>query len=146
MIEGAFALGKTRIDHECDFCGEVIPSGTPVEDLYHEDFSFNRFTVDIKPLYIGKSFGRSYMHKNCKIINELCGKKDYFSSNFWVQRGVTEIIYHIRNIEIQISLFNGDGKESWNKAVEKDNEIYEFCRVNKLSMHPELSLKVLQEV
>ena len=66
-------MGKTRKDHRCSFCNGIIPKGTETADLDFDDYSYKTYTVDIKPLYTGRGFGRRYTHPDCAIIRELTG-------------------------------------------------------------------------
>jgi len=134
-------MGKTRKEHKCEFCGKVIPKGTDTSEIVILSAGGRR----LRRHTLGSHHGafshwgfRKYYHKDCYIIRELTGKRKA-DFDFWVQRTITSVIYHVGNTEIEIAL-----SEDWNKAVEKDNQIYEFARVNGLTIHPELDLKSMQ--
>lgn len=143
---------KTRKDHTCEFCGKIIPKGTPTAEIviisaggraphrhtlgsHHGAFSYWGF--------------RKYYHKDCYIASQIVKEPKPFALDFYVQRGITEVIYTIAGChEITIPLVSGNQhtRENWNKAVKKADEIYEFARRHGLSMYPEISLKNLQVV
>lgn len=82
-------MGRTRKDQRCSFCNEIIPKGTDTNNLDFEDYSYNTYTSDIRPLYTGKGFGRKYTHKDCAIIRELTGcfrKSSGWSYHFIIER------------------------------------------------------------
>ena len=138
---------RTRKEHRCEFCGKIIPKGTPTDSLVRITTRYNVYSPDIKPIYLGKAFRTRYWHKDCYIIQELVGKIDKFRSDFHVYRTLSKVVYLIRGVEIEIDLApkTQSFRERWNKIVKKSNEIYEFMRINGLLTYPELDLTRMED-
>ena len=144
-------MGKTRKDHKCEICGKIIPKGTDTSEIIIEAEGgrvSHRHTLGSHHGAFSYWGYRRYYHKDCKIIEEIAGKRDsLWHGVFFVQRGITEITYQIGEHEITVPLVKGNlySIENWNRAVKKDDEIYEFSRKNGLTTYPELKLKEMQE-
>ena len=143
-------MGKTRKEHKCEICGKIIPKGTPTDKIIIESAGgrvLHKHSLGSHHASYSYWGYRRYYHRDCYIMKELCEIKKPFYPDFFVQRTITSVVYNISGNEIEILLIdNPHTRENWNRAVEKDNEIYEFARKNGLLMYPELDLKRIQEV
>ena len=117
-------VDRTCRDYVCPVCGREIPRGTEASELVIESLGASmghggapgRGEGSAAPKY------RRVYHKDCAMTEGLASKRCRWSRDLWVQRGVTEVIYHIGGREeVRIPLLPGDqlDPEAWERAVKK---------------------------
>ncbi|MEM2529611.1 MAG: hypothetical protein QXL32_00620 [Candidatus Bathyarchaeia archaeon] len=116
-------MDRTCRDYVCPVCGKIIPKGTKASELVIESLSAP-LEAQGRPGREGKIRldHRRVYHRDCAIAEDLSSKRCRWSKALWVQRGVTEVIYHIGGREeVRIPLLSGEGaaSEAWERAVAK---------------------------
>ncbi|MEM2882907.1 MAG: hypothetical protein QXL35_06660, partial [Candidatus Bathyarchaeia archaeon] len=121
-------VDRTCRDYICPVCGKVIPKGTEASELVIESLSApldedqgrrgreGKIRLDHRKVY----------HRDCAITEDLSSKRCRWSKDLWIQRGVTEVVYHIGGREeVRIPLLSGEGagSEAWERAAAKYRKI-----------------------
>ncbi len=115
-------MDRTCRDYVCPVCGKAIPRGTEASELVIESLSATLGGVQGQREEAARLDHRRVYHRDCAIAEGLASKRSRWSRDLWIQRGVTEVVYHIGGKEeVRIPLIAGEGagSEAWERAVAK---------------------------
>lgn len=115
-------MDRTCRDYVCPVCGKVIPKGTEASELVVESLCAALGGAQGERDESPRLEHRRVYHRDCAIAEDLASKRSRWSKDLWVQRGVTEVVYHIGGREeVRIPLLSGEGagSEAWERAVAK---------------------------